>query len=181
MGRLIKPAAVILTVLLAPVFTLTQAQGQLVRPRKAFRGDTARIQHLRDLEARIFHLTNEARRKNGLAPLLKDESLAAAARDHSDDMLRRKFFAHENPDGVSIKERIPAYSQSVSRVGENIWGGSGQDYSDSRLMARLIVDGWMSSPGHRANILNPDYTHLGVGVSVLGNEIRATQEFATAR
>ena len=44
-------------------------------------------------------------------------------------------------------------------------------------MARVIVDSWMTSPGHRANLLNPDYTHLGVGVSVLGKDIRATQNF----
>ena len=47
--------------------------------------------------------------------------------------------------------------------------------------ARVIVDSWMTSPGHRANLLNPDYTHLGVGVSLLGKEIRATQNFVQRR
>ena len=46
-------------------------------------------------------------------------------------------------------------------------------------MARVIVDSWMTSPGHRANILNPHYTYLGVGVSALGKEVRATQNFVT--
>ena len=47
--------------------------------------------------------------------------------------------------------------------------------------SRVIVDSWMTSPGHRANLLNPDYTHLGVGVGVLDQEIRATQNFVTRR
>ena len=68
-----------------------------------------------------------------------------------------------------------AYSRTLARTGENIWSGHGFDYSDSKLIARVIVDSWLTSPGHRANLLNPDYTHLGVGVSVLGKEIRATQ------
>jgi uncharacterized protein YkwD len=134
------------------------------------------------VESRIFKLTNEARRKNGLTTLDKDDTLVGVARAHSDDMLRREFFSHVNPEGLSPVQRLaPVYSSTLSRAGENIWGGSGYDYSDPKLIARVIVDGWMSSPGHRANIVNPSYTNLGVGVSVRGKEIRATQVFVTRK
>jgi uncharacterized protein YkwD len=136
-----------------------------------------RIKHLRELERQILRFTNEARRKNSLAIVDWDEDLRSVARAHSDDMLRRNFFSHENFG----KRVAPVIGSSTSRAGENIFGGSGQDCSDTRLMARNIVDGWMTSPGHRANILNQEYTHMGAGVSVLGKEVRATQVFTAKR
>ena len=133
------------------------------------------------MERRIYQLTNEARRKYHLPPLDKDDALVATARAHSDDMLVRNFFNHVNPDGKAPQDRIaPAYSRTLARTGENIWSGHGYDYSDSKLMARVIVDSWMTSPGHRANLLNPDYTHLGVGVSVLGKEYPGHPELRAA-
>jgi uncharacterized protein YkwD len=139
-----------------------------------------RIRHLNKVERRIYQLTNAVRRQHHLSPLSKDPALVATARAHSDDMLRRNFFSHVNPDGKTPQARIaPAYARTIARSGENIWGGHGYDYADSKRMARVIVDSWMTSPGHRANILNPKYTYLGVGVSALGKEVRATQNFVT--
>ncbi len=136
------------------------------------------IQHLHKVELRIYQLTNLERRKRHLSILGKDESLVKTARAHSDDMLTREYFSHVDPDGKAPKDRvIPAYSRTVARIGENIWGGHGYDYSDSKRMARVIVDSWMASPGHRANLLNPNFNYEGVGVSVSGKEIRATQNF----
>jgi len=175
---MLKPGkcAVPLALLLTLIISLPPALAQL-RVIKNPRG-RLRIKHLREVERRIYQLTNAVRRKHHLSPLDKDNALVATARAHSDDMLERKFFSHVNPDGTTPQKRIaPAYSRTISRSGENIWGGHGYDYSDSKLMARVIVDSWMSSPGHRANLLNPSYTHLGVGVSVLGKEVRATQNF----
>jgi uncharacterized protein YkwD len=165
--------AFVLVLCLGSLLYLPETFGQIVMRRTP-----PGIQHLKEVEKWIYRYTNEARRKHGLLSLDRDEDLAALARAHSDDMLVRKFFGHENPDGLTIKERIPARNLSLGRIGENIWGGSGHDPSDARLLARMIVDGWVSSPGHRANILNPNYTHLGVGVSISGKDIRATQEFA---
>jgi uncharacterized protein YkwD len=171
-----RKLAIALALLLAFSLNLPPAWAQL-RVIKNPRG-MARIQHLKEVERRIFLLTNEERRKRRLPPLDKDNALVETARAHSDDMIRRDFFSHVNPDGKAPQDRVaPVYSRTVSRTGENIWGGHGHDYSDPKLIARVIVDGWMSSPGHRANILNPSYTNLGVGVSVLGKEIRATQNF----
>jgi uncharacterized protein YkwD len=140
------------------------------------------IDYLKDLEREVFDLTNEVRQDHHLMPLIQDTTLIDIARAHSDDMLERNYFSHISLDGKSIKDRVaPAYSRSLSQAGENIWGGHGYDYSDSTLMARLIVDSWMSSPGHRANILNPNYNYVGVGVSAMGKEIRATQNFIQRR
>jgi uncharacterized protein YkwD len=171
-GKALIPLALLMTLLLF----LPPAWAQL-RVITNPRGRSS-IKHLPEVERRIYQLTNEVRRKKHLPPLDRDNALVATARAHSDDMLRRDFFSHVNPDGKAPQDRIaPAYARTLARAGENIWGGHGYDYSDSKLMARVIVDSWMTSPGHRANLLNPNYTHLGVGVSVLGKEIRATQNF----
>ncbi len=167
-----------LALLLTLFLYLPEAQAQ-IRFNKNPRG-VVRFQHLKDVERRIYQLTNEERRKRHLPPLDRDNALVETARAHSDDMLKRDYFSHVNPDGKTPQQRIaPAFSRTMARAGENIWGGHGYDYSDNKLMARVIMDSWMSSPGHRANLLNPDYTHLGVGVSVLGKEVRATQNFVT--
>lgn len=130
------------------------------------------------MEEEVFRLTNEARRQHALPPLARDKDLAGAARRHSDDMLARGFFSHANPDGLSPSQRLPlGYAQALKRSGENIWRGSGQNTYDRRHPARTIMAGLLTSPGHRENILNPHYTHLGVGVAAWGQEIRATQIF----
>ena len=171
-----KTYAVTLAFLLILLLGLSSAWGQLrvIQPRRG----TARPVYLKEVERRIYQLTNEVRRKSHLPPLDRDDTLVATARAHSNDMLLRNFFNHVNPDGKAPQDRIaPAYSRTLARSGENIWSGHGFDYAESKLLARVIVDSWITSPGHRANLLNPDYTHLGVGVSVLGKEIRATQNF----
>jgi uncharacterized protein YkwD len=171
-GKPLVPLALLLTLLLS----IPPAWAQL-RIIKNPRG-RINIQHLTEVERRIYQLTNAARRKKHLPPLDKDNALVATARAHSDDMLQRDFFSHVNPDGKAPQDRIaPAYSRTIARSGENIWGGHGYDSSDSKLLARVIVDSWMTSPGHRANLLNPNFTHMGVGVSLSGKEIRATQNF----
>jgi uncharacterized protein YkwD len=141
-----------------------------------------RIHYLKDVERKVIQLTNDVRRDHRLMPLDRDTTLIDIARCHSDDMLKRNYFSHVSPDGKSIQDRVvPAYSRTLSRAGENIWSGHGYDYSDCNLMARIIVDSWMSSPGHRANLLNPDYNYVGVGVSAMGKEVRATQNFILRR
>lgn len=174
-----KKLAAGLPILLTAGFFLFQVVGQMSAASSKSPGRSGpKIQHLKEAESRIYKLTNEARQKNGLLSLDKDETLATVARAHSDDMLQRQFFSHTDPDGHSPLDRVaPVYSSTFSRTGENIWGGSGHDFSDQKLLARIIVDGWMSSPKHRENILNPNYTNLGVGVAVMGKEIRATQVF----
>jgi uncharacterized protein YkwD len=172
-----------LAVLLAVSLSLPAARGQL----RTQSGALTRIlknsfQHPQKLEELVFQLTNEARRKNGLPALQPDEVLSEAARKYSDELLRGNFFSHKNPEGKGPQQRLeeeqPARQGYAYRVGENIAAYSKLDYSDIKIMARMVMDGWMTSPGHRQNILNPLYTHLGVGVSIQGDQMRVTQEFA---
>ena len=132
--------------------------------------------NLTGVEAVIVNLTNDIRRRHGLAMLLEDGVCRDAARGHSADMLNRNYFSHTDPQGRTLKERLP--SDLASRQwGENIWTGRGYDPRQVRYLAEKIMDGWMKSAAHRANILNPGYTHLGVGVMAKNQEIKATQVF----
>ncbi len=139
------------------------------------------IEHPKELERRIFQLTNEARTKNGLPALEKDEMLNKLARQKCDDMAKRRYFSHTDPEGKTIIDHYdnekPAKIGLMGRIGENIHMGQKNDYSDVKTAARVIVDSWMLSPGHRQNILNPAYNSLGVGVAIKGNECYATQSF----
>jgi len=134
--------------------------------------------HLQEVERLIFQLSNEVRRQQGLPPLEGDPALDLTAWTHSDDMLRRDFFSHTNPDGLSARDRLARGTGATGlQSGENIWAGSGQNYADSWGLARMVVDQWLWSPEHRENLLCPAYSHLGVGVCALGGETRATQVF----
>jgi uncharacterized protein YkwD len=136
------------------------------------------VRHLPKVEDLVFELTNRARQAKGLPPFIKDAELTQVARAFSDDMLVRRFFDHTTPDGVSFDERIAdRYRHRVRIMGENIWYASGYNVDQIKQVAKEIVDDWMSSPGHRENILDPKFTHLGVGISARHHTIRATQEF----
>lgn len=133
------------------------------------------------LEREIFELTNrERRRYQGTGPLQPEATLADIARAHSEDMLRRGFFSHQNPDGRTPFDRMAAgHRRLVGLAGENIWLGSGYSRVGPRSLAEEVMRNWTDSPGHRENILRPEFTHLGVGVVWRGGEVRATQLFAT--
>jgi uncharacterized protein YkwD len=105
-------------------------------------------------EADVLALANAERAANGCGPLTWDESLAQVARLHSADMAARDYVEHTNPEGLSPFDRAAAASTSASA--ENIAAGQ-QSAAD-------VMASWMSSPGHRANILNCSLTRLGVGV-----------------
>ena len=171
-----------LAILLAALLYLPSAWGQ-VRIKSGGAPRSGGILHPKELEQRIFQLTNDARRKNRLPPLDWDNSLAGNAREKSDDMLKKNYFSHISPEGKTLKDRMqeekPASIRNISQIGENIYMAARLDYStDIKTQARLIVDGWMTSPGHRRNILDPNYTHLGVGVAAKDKMCYATQIFA---
>jgi uncharacterized protein YkwD len=175
----------VLAVLLAASVYLPSAWGQ-VRTQSGAVSRSGGVLHPKALERRIFQLTNEARRKNGLPSLASDEGLARQARGKSDDMLNNNYFSHTSPEGKTLKDRMqeekPASYRTISRIGENIYMGDRLDFSvDVKTQARLIVDGWMTSPGHRKNILDPSYTHLGVGVAAKDSKCYATQIFAKVK
>src|SRR5262249_43820297 len=107
------------------------------------------------IEQQVVTLTNAERAKAGCHPLQANAKLRAAAYGHSADMSENNYFQHDSKDGRTFADRIKAAGYSYSAAAENIAEG----YST----AAAVVDGWMNSPGHRANILNCDYTDIGVG------------------
>ncbi|MEU3737056.1 CAP domain-containing protein [Streptomyces sp. NPDC032198] len=112
-------------------------------------------QGLAEWGAAVLRLTNAERTAAGLRPLSPDPLLTVAAQDHSADMVARAFYAHTSPEGGEPWDRASAAGSTHRAIGENIACGQ-------RTPAE-VVDGWMNSPGHRANILKPSFTHLGVG------------------
>ncbi|MDN5929997.1 MAG: CAP domain-containing protein [Pseudonocardia sp.] len=125
-------------------------------------------------EAEVVAATNAERARHGLGPLTVDTRLAAAAQAHTEDMVRRAFFAHENPDGKQVWDRALAAGYAYRKVAENIAAGQ-------RTPAE-VVRGWMDSPGHRANIVDGALTQIGVGRAVGGEYgVHWTQVFGTPR
>jgi uncharacterized protein YkwD len=105
--------------------------------------------------AQILGLVNQERAKAGCSPLKDDPSLDSLAQNFSDEMAARGFFDHTDPDGKTPWDRADAAGVK-SLGGENIARGQADP--------QAVMDAWMNSEGHRANILNCDYTRLGVGV-----------------
>ncbi|MFE5793281.1 CAP domain-containing protein [Streptomyces sp. NPDC056503] len=104
----------------------------------------------------VLSLVNAERAKAGCGPLTANATLARAAQGHSDDMAARDFFDHTNPDGADPGDRVTAAGYPWSTYGENIAMG--------QRTPEQVMEAWMNSPGHRANILNCDFKELGVGV-----------------
>ncbi|NJK70070.1 MAG: hypothetical protein HC941_29410 [Microcoleus sp. SU_5_3] len=124
-------------------------------------------------DAELLQLTNAERSKAGLSPLRFSNQLDQAADLHADDMARNHFSSHTGSDGSNIGDRIARVGYQVSSGGENI---NSQSPTSSAANA---VGWWMNSPGHRANILNPNFTEIGFGYSLDGNLHRFVQVFAT--
>jgi uncharacterized protein YkwD len=131
-----------------------------------------------DLEQRLFELTNTQRLFQRVRPLVEVDALSQAARRHSEDMLRRRFFAHINPDRKTAADRIrAALNRDVSMSAENLWMRTGAVASAEKVVEEAVAQ-LMNSRPHRSNILNSRYTHVGVGVAVTRSEVRVTQLFA---
>ncbi|WP_328869095.1 CAP domain-containing protein [Streptomyces sp. NBC_00287] len=103
----------------------------------------------------VVELTNRERAGAGLRPLAVDPVLTTAAQAHSADMVARAFYSHTSPEGSQPWDRAAAAGSRRRSIGENIACGQ-------RSPAE-VVRGWMNSPGHRANILKRDFTHIGIG------------------
>lgn len=106
--------------------------------------------------AQIVALVNKQRAAAGCGALTEDAQLTDAAQRHSDDMAARNFFEHTNPDGVGPGQRVTDAGYRWSAYGENI--ARGQQTPQS------VMESWMNSPGHRANILNCSFKNIGVGI-----------------
>ena len=112
-------------------------------------------------EAEVVRLVNEIRQQNGLKPLTQDWQLSRVARYKSEDMRKLGYFSHTSPTYGSPFEMMRSFGISYRSAGENIAKGY--------KTPEAVVNGWMNSSGHRANILNSTYTHIGVGYVASGN------------
>ncbi|MFR9788180.1 CAP domain-containing protein [Streptomyces sp. MB22_4] len=121
--------------------------------------------------AQIVQLVNAERAKAGCRPLTLDAKLTAAAQEHSADMAAHQNMSHTGSDGSDPGTRITRAGYTWSAYGENVAYG----YST----AAEVMAGWMSSPGHRANILDCGFQEIGVGLAQPGSYW--TQDFGTAR
>jgi uncharacterized protein YkwD len=126
---------------------------------------------LSGLEDGVLAASNAERAKAGCPALRMDERLRTAARLHSEDMVNSGYFSHTSPDGSGPGERLRDAGYPTDRGwAENIARGYGTVVA--------VMDGWMNSDGHRANILNCSMKALGVGVARSGNgRLTWTQSF----
>jgi uncharacterized protein YkwD len=122
-----------------------------------------------DLEKQMLDLVNQERQAAGLKPLEADPELTGVARRHSADMFARGYFAHDTPEGASPFDRMRAANVRFTTAGENL-----------ALAPTIPVahTGLMNSPGHRANILRPEFGRVGIGVMDGGMRgLMVSQEF----
>lgn len=145
------------------------------------------------LERRIHELINSERKENGLAPLKWDEKLSGIARKHGRDMAARRYFSHtnhkgEDPTARGLREGFRCAKRKgafrLEGLAENLFqstlytsityrnGVPAYAWSSWEEIAHSAVQGWMGSPGHRRNILNPDYDREGIGVFLSGKDNR---------
>ena len=139
--------------------------------------------YISSLDQEIFRLVNEARKQNGLGELQWDTTLYEMSKYKSTSMLQLEYFAHENPnygnEGPSAIAKDFGYG--YRGLGENILYVQGSQINN--ITAKYLFDMWMNSPGHRANILHPDFTKIGVSVVYCDSYknsviLYATQQFA---
>ncbi|RII20216.1 RNA polymerase sigma factor RpoE [Streptomyces sp. YIM 130001] len=117
----------------------------------------------------VVALVNSERAKQGCGPVTANSTLHEAGRRHSVDMAARDYFDHTSPDGKDPGDRITAAGYRWSTYGENIARG--------QQTAAQVMEGWMNSEGHRANILNCSFKEIGVGIHEAGGGPWWTQVF----
>jgi uncharacterized protein YkwD len=122
--------------------------------------------NLSAMTKQVIALTNFHRQQAGLSPLQANPVLAAVAQSHTENMIVKDFYAHQDPSGLRASDRIRQAGYSYQSAAENI----GVGFST----AEGVVQAWMNSPGHRANILNPILQEIGVGFYFMANDPGST-------
>lgn len=121
------------------------------------------------IELEVIRLVNEERKKAGLTPLTHNEELSRVARFKSQDMADKNYFSHNSPTYGDPFTMMKNFGIKYRTAGENIAKGYQNPQS--------VVNGWMNSPGHRANILNPNFGTIGVGYVIKNGTTYWTQMF----
>jgi len=138
---------------------IIDANPQVSNPNLIYPGQVLSIPQIDNavssFESEVVRLVNEVRAKKGLKPLTENWELSRVARYKSRDMVDNRYFSHTSPTYGSPFQMIKAFGLSFRTAGENIAYG--------QRSPEAVVNAWMNSSGHRANILNASYTQIGVG------------------
>lgn len=141
------------------------ANPQVADPDLIYPGQILNIPQVSDTvlsyENEVIRLVNEIRAENKLPPLTANWELSRVARYKSEDMSNNGYFSHTSPTYGTPFQMIRAFGLSYRSAGENIAYG--------QRTPAAVVNAWMNSSGHRANILNASYTQIGVGYCASGN------------
>lgn len=143
---------------------LIKANPQIKNPALIYPGQSINIPEaapLKTIEDEIFRLVNLQRSYNGLGPLTYNWQVARVARIKSQDMINNKYFSHYSPIYGSPFKMLEDYGLKFSAAAENIAYG--------QKTAQDVMNAWMNSPGHRANILSTTVTQMGVGCAKASN------------
>jgi uncharacterized YkwD family protein/spore coat assembly protein SafA len=143
---------------------IIEANPQFPNPNLIYPGQKVYVPILdsvKQIENEVVRLTNEQRAKYGLPPLKIDWQLARVARYKSADMRDKNYFQHNSPTYGSPFTMMKNFGIQYRTAGENIAAG--------QQTPQEVVNAWMNSPGHRANILNRNFTHIGVGYAKGGS------------
>ena len=117
-----------------------------------------------NIEKEVIRLTNAERIKRGIRSLNSNSKLHRAAQKHSKYMMRHRYIGHSGPNGNKPWDRAQSEGYAWYSVGENVFHYPHSRKRSDRRTAQLLVKGWMKSPGHRENILNREYSDIGVAV-----------------
>ena len=144
---------------------IIKANPQISNPNLIYPGQVLTIPQqdstTQEFETQVVRLVNQIRQENGLQQLTANWELSRVARYKSQDMKDNRYFSHTSPTYGSPFQMIKAFGISYRTAGENIAKGY--------ATPQAVVNGWMNSSGHRANILNASYKQIGVGYVADGN------------
>ena len=145
------------------VSEIIEANPQIANPNLIYPGQVLTVPELDGgvtaFESEVVRLVNETRVQYGLKPLTENWELSRVARYKSQDMADNGYFSHTSPTYGSPFQMMKAFGLSYRAAGENIAYG--------QRSPQAVVNAWMNSSGHRANILNASYTQIGVGLSLI--------------
>lgn len=144
---------------------IIRANPQVSDPNQIYPGQVLTIPQedalVLEYESEVIRLVNEIRVRNGLKPLTANWELSRVARYKSRDMVDNRYFSHTSPVYGSPFQMIRNFGLTFRSAGENIAYG--------QRTPQAVVNAWMNSSGHRANILNASYTQIGVGYVASGH------------
>ena len=157
------------------LFRIVQVLGLMTSRLREPRGFIRTPKTHHDTAKWVLIYTNKARQRHNFGSLQRHLCLQSAAQGHSDWMAHTKQFSHEGIHGSKVVHRASKAGYGSKYTGENIY--KHHSIRRHKELAFRLVDGWMKSPGHRANMLNGRYRYIGVGIREQDGYVWATQNF----